>query len=80
MSTLHSILSEATSLPIDDRLQLIEARWATVAPDESVPVSEEWRREIAIRSEAFDAGIETAVPWKSIEAQARERLRAARES
>ena len=74
MPDYQSLLSDATRLPVAERIQLIEALWDTV-PDESLPpLSDEWMAEIERRSAEFDAGNVATIPWEEIKADARRRL------
>ena len=55
MSDLNSLLTDASQLPLADRLELIEALWDTVPEDALPPLSDAWKAEIHRRSAAFEA-------------------------
>jgi putative addiction module component (TIGR02574 family) len=70
MPDFQSVFSDASQLPVAQRVELIEALWDTV-PDEALPpLSAEWLSEIERRSAEFDAGTVTAIPWEQIKADA----------
>ncbi len=74
MSTVESILAEASRLPVADRLRLIEALWETVPEELAMTLSPEWMAEIERRSAEFDAGRMEGVPWEEVQAAALKRL------
>jgi putative addiction module component (TIGR02574 family) len=75
MSTITALLADAAQLPVADRLELIDALWATL-PDEALPpLSAEWMSEIRKRSAEFSAGAVTTIPWEVVRSEAMARLR-----
>jgi putative addiction module component (TIGR02574 family) len=70
MADYESLLADASRLPADDRLQLIEALWETLPPDLQPELNDEWIAEIQRRSAEFDAGLVQPVPWEQIRADA----------
>jgi putative addiction module component (TIGR02574 family) len=75
MADYDTLLSDASQLPLDTRIQLIEALWDTV-PEEAMPaLSEEWLAEIHRRSDEYDAGNAQTIPWEQIRAEALLRLK-----
>jgi len=74
MPDYQALLADASRLPVDDRIQLIEALWATVPAESLPPLSEEWRAEIRRRSEEYDSGSVQTVPWEQIRADAMRRV------
>lgn len=70
MTSVDSLLAEATRLPIPDRIQLIEAIWDTVSEAELPSVSDEWMAELRHRSAEFDANTVETVPWETVRAEA----------
>ena len=70
MSDYASLLSDASQLPLGQRIQLIEALWDTVPDDALPPLSNEWLAEIDRRSAEYDAGLVQAVPWEQVRAEA----------
>ncbi len=70
MQTYETLLADATQLPVTDRIQLIDAIWATL-PVEALPaLSDEWTAEIRRRSAEYDSGSIETVPWERIKAKA----------
>ncbi len=73
MSDYDSLLSNASQLPVDQRIELIEALWNTV-PNDVVPLlSDEWQSEIQRRSAEYDTGSVQPIPWEQIRADALQR-------
>ena len=71
MSNYDALLSDASQLPLGERIQLIEAFWDVVVPEEEMPpLSDEWAAEIQRRSVEYDAGNVQATPWEEIRADA----------
>ena len=75
MSDYDTLLSDASRLPLDARIQLIEALWDTVPEDALPPLSDEWLEEINRRSAEYDAGLVHPIPWEQIRADAMRRLK-----
>ena len=74
MSDFASLFADASRLPVDERIHLIEALWDTV-PEDSLPsLSDEWLAEIEKRSAEYDSGAVATVPWENIRAEALRRL------
>lgn len=73
MSDYESLLVEASLLPVDARIELIEALWDTVPEGALPPLSEEWIAEIARRTSEYEAGNEQAIPWEQVRKEARKR-------
>jgi putative addiction module component (TIGR02574 family) len=46
MSDYDALFSDASRLPLDARIQLIEALWDTVPEDALPPLSDEWQRKL----------------------------------
>lgn len=80
MSTITALLANAAQLPVADRLELIDAIWATL-PDEALPpLSDEWMDEICKRSAELAAGTAKTVSWEVVRSEAMARLGKAPES
>jgi putative addiction module component (TIGR02574 family) len=77
MSDFDTLLSGACQLPIDARIQLIDALWGTIPDDAAPPLSQEWREEIQRRSAEYDAGLVQPIPWEQVRADALRRLNGA---
>jgi putative addiction module component (TIGR02574 family) len=70
MADYDSLLSDASRLPVGERIQLIEALWDTVPEESLPPLSDEWIAEIERRSAEFDAGVVQPIPWEQVRAEA----------
>ncbi len=57
MSDYDMLLADAAQLPVDARIQLIDALWDTLPEDAVPPLSNEWLAEIKRRSAEYDAGL-----------------------
>jgi putative addiction module component (TIGR02574 family) len=77
MPDFETLLSDASQLPLDVRVQLIEALWDTLPDDAMPPLSDEWLAEIQRRSAEYDAGTVQPIPWEQIRADAARRLNGA---
>jgi putative addiction module component (TIGR02574 family) len=74
MSDYDTLLADASQLPLDARIELIEALWDTVPEDAAPPLSDEWLAETNCRSAQYDAGSVQAIPWEHIRAESLRRL------
>lgn len=70
MMTYDSLLQNAIQLSPVERLQLIEAIWESVPQESMPPLSQEWLDEIERRSNEYDAGNSTAIPWETVRDEA----------
>ena len=61
MATYDVLLSDVSRLPVDERLQLIEAVWDSVPTEAVPPLSGEWLAEIRRRSDELDQASLTGV-------------------
>jgi putative addiction module component (TIGR02574 family) len=69
-------LAEIASLPVDDRMHLVEAIWETiVAEPDQPPLSSAQRQELERRLAAHSAAPEDVVAWEHVKAQALARAR-----
>ena len=75
MSDYESLLADASQLPVDARIQLIEALWDTVPEDALPALSDEWLAEIQRRSAEYDAGLVQPIPWEQIRTEALRRIK-----
>ncbi len=75
MSDYDTLLSDASQLPLDVRIQLIDALWDTVPEDALPPLSDEWLAETNQRSAEYDAGLVQPIAWEQIRADAMRRLK-----
>jgi putative addiction module component (TIGR02574 family) len=67
MTTYQSILAQASELPVEERIKLIDALYETVPQP---PLDEEWLAEIERRSAEYDAGQVKGIPWEEVRANA----------
>jgi putative addiction module component (TIGR02574 family) len=72
-TTTEDVLNAALALPDDDRLELVEALIASLAPADRPPLDESWRAVIARRSAELRSGAVAPVPWAEVKRQAREK-------
>ena len=56
MSSFESLIKHAENLPLNERIELIEALWETLPQGADDPLSNQWLAEINRRSEEFDNG------------------------
>jgi putative addiction module component (TIGR02574 family) len=72
MAPASEQLLEATlALPVEDRLEIVEALLASLQPEDRPPFDESWREVIRRRSADLQSGQVTPVPWAEVERQAR---------
>ena len=74
MPNYETLLADASSLPVADRIQLIEALWDTLPADCLPPLTDEWAAEIERRSAEYDSGSVQTVPWEQVRAEALRRV------
>ena len=70
MLSYETLLSDASRLPVVDRIHLIESLWDTLPADSLPPLSEEWIAEIQRRSAEYDSGLVSTIPWEQVRAEA----------
>ena len=74
--TLPQMLTEIVALPVDERLQLLDAIWDSIAAEaEKSPLTEAQRQEVDRRLAAHEANPQAAIPWDQVKAEALARLR-----
>ena len=62
-------------LTIDERIQLVQEIWDSIAPDvEQLPLSDAQRQELDRRIAALDTDPSNVTPWEVMEARARARF------
>lgn len=74
MSSLSQVYEAALALPEQERVQLVDDLIATLKPQDAVPLDDAWLAEIERRSEEYDAGKVTGVPWSEVKERAWKRL------
>jgi putative addiction module component (TIGR02574 family) len=73
MSTFSDVFAAAQTLPLIDRLHLIDALWGSVPADALPPPTEEWIAEAQRRTAAREAGETTTLSWPEVRANARKK-------
>ncbi|WP_417747250.1 addiction module protein [Rosistilla oblonga] len=66
MSQYQDILANATQLPINDRLRLIDDLASSIPDDHPPRLSPEWLAEIDRRSNEIDAGTAETENWSTL--------------
>lgn len=74
MPSYEALLADAGSLPVADRIQLIESLWDTLPVDSIPPLSDEWHAEIQRRSAEYDLGMVQTTPWEQVRNDALRRI------
>jgi putative addiction module component (TIGR02574 family) len=64
MTDVQSILAAASQLPVEQRLDLIDALCETIPPHPEHTLSDDWMAEIERRSAEIDAGTAKTIPWE----------------
>jgi putative addiction module component (TIGR02574 family) len=71
-----TILNAATSLPVGERIRLVEAIGQSIDAEEDMgELSEEFKKELDRRMAAYEANPEKALPWEVVRERALARLR-----
>jgi len=61
------------SLPLEERLQLVEDLWDSIAAEQAAVPLQDWQtRELRERAARYDAGEETLHSWDEVVAHARQ--------
>ena len=71
--TTQQLFDSALSLPVDDRVELVEALIASFRPDGQPPFDDSWRAVLERRSDDLKTGRVTPVPWAEVKRTAREK-------
>jgi putative addiction module component (TIGR02574 family) len=67
---MSTVLKDALSLSVEDRLELIEELWDSLAATpEAIPVTEAQRRELARRRRAHARNPSAAKSWEEVRAK-----------
>lgn len=73
---IRATLAEIATLPVEERLSLVEAIWDSIEADvESLPLSPAHRAELERRLAAHAATPDAVVPWEEVKSQALARAR-----
>lgn len=63
-------------LSVPERLALVQDIWDSIAEDsERAPLSDELKKEIDRRQDAYEQNPESAIPWEQVEAEAMARMK-----
>ena len=63
---LQQTLSELTSLPVKDRLRIVESLWNSIDVDTPVSISPEQREEINRRVERHESNPDELLTWEQV--------------
>ncbi len=63
---INETLSELTSLPVTDRLRVVESLWDSIAADTPVSLSPEQRDEINRRIKSHEANPSELLTWDQV--------------
>ena len=63
---INETLSELTSLPVTDRLRVVESLWNSIGSDTAVSLSPEQRDEINRRIQAHEANPDELLTWDQV--------------
>ena len=63
---INQALSELTSLPVSDRLRVVESLWDSIESDTPVSLSPEQRAELNRRIEAHKANPSELLSWDQV--------------
>ncbi|MFH1114388.1 MAG: addiction module protein [Pseudomonadota bacterium] len=68
---LYNTLAEIESLPVDERIRLVEAIWDSIASEPGQPeLTESQRQELERRLSAHAASPQDVVSWEEVKEQA----------
>lgn len=76
----RNVLQEALSLPEEERTEIVGALLESLEPSPEEDVEASWRREVAARMAAVDAGEVKTIPWTEVRDEMFARLSARRHS
>ena len=65
----ESLLKALLELPPAERIELAEALWDSIGPEEMPPLTEEQKQELARRLAEHERDPSTAVPWEEVRAR-----------
>lgn len=67
--TAETLLAEAGKLAVEERIELVEAIWDTIAEERDLPLLEEHRQILDQRLEDLAADPEDEAPWEEVRAR-----------
>jgi putative addiction module component (TIGR02574 family) len=71
--TAEQLLDAVLALPVEDRLEVAEAVFASLQSSDQPPLDESWREVIRRRSAELQSGQVVGVPWEEVKRRAREK-------
>ena len=72
---LHAMKSDLRKLPLDERIQLVEDLWDSIAADQNaLPLTAEQRAELDRRLDAYEADGDPGRPAEEVIAEIRKKL------
>ena len=74
MERAETVLREALTLPETDRADIAGALLESLEPEEQADVEEAWKREVANRVAALEAGEVETIPWEVVRSRLLARL------
>ena len=70
---IQQTLADFASLPVDDRLRIVQLLWDSIPPETEVTVSPDQQRELDRRIAAHDADPSSAISRHELERRLKER-------
>jgi putative addiction module component (TIGR02574 family) len=70
---IQQTVADLASLPVDDRLRIVQLLWDSIPPETEVRVSPEQQRELDRRLAAHDADPSSALDREELERRLKER-------
>ncbi len=64
--TARAVLKDALALPEGERAEIAGSLLSSIEPSPEVGVEQAWRREVAARVAALDAGEIETIPWAAV--------------
>lgn len=70
---IQQTLADFASLPVDDRLRIVQLLWDSIPPETEVTVSPDQQHELDRRNAAHDADPSSAISRRELERRLKER-------
>jgi putative addiction module component (TIGR02574 family) len=74
ISSSEQLLTAALALPVDERLELVEALIVSFQSSDQPPFDDSWREVISRRSAELESGLVESVTWEEVRRRARETI------
>jgi putative addiction module component (TIGR02574 family) len=71
--TTEQLLNAALALPNDERLEIAEALFVSLQPNDQPPFDESWREIVSRRSAELNSGQVIPIPWSEVKRRSAER-------